>query len=189
MAIDFTGVRFKPFQDISFLDNMDITQLKNYLIQEQKDVNALQSHLVKLRDKAKEQLQSFKVESIKFETTDFNNQAEKARLINQIKEARMKKLALMAAKKQMEMILKAADDTKKAINAPDKLISILKNLGADNDEIQKALVELGGNDYDYDEIREWHEDYQIEAFENKMIEEGYQLIDRSEAESYFIGAE
>ena len=189
MALNFQGVRFQPFKDITFLDNMSIVQLKNYLMQEQKDLNALQTHLISLRDKAKEQLQAFSIEAVKVESSKFDSPTEKANLINQIKEARMKKLALMAAKKQMEMVLKANEGAKKAINAPDKLISILKNLGADDDEIQKALVELGGNDYDYDEIREWHEDYQIDAFEKKMTDEGYELIDLSEAESYFIGAE
>lgn len=188
MALNFSGIKFQPFKDITFLDNMDIGQLKNYLAQEQKELSALQTHLISLRDKAKEQLQAFSIESVKVESSEFDSSAERMNLINQIKEARMKKLALMAAKKQMEMVLKANEKAKKIISTPDKIITILKNLGASDEEIQKALTELHG-DEEYDEIDEWHENYQADEFMRKMEDEGYELLDLSEAESYFIGAE
>lgn len=61
-------------------------------------------------------------------------------------------------------------------------VIILRNLGADEKEIDEILRNADFNDEDYEEIRDAYNDYKI----NKYMDEGAEVIPREDAISFFM---
>lgn len=61
-------------------------------------------------------------------------------------------------------------------------VIILRNLGADEDEINEILKNADFNDEDYEEIRDAYNEYKI----NKLMDEGAEVIPREDAISFFM---
>lgn len=87
MGLNLNNIRFKNFSDISFLNNMSVGQLENYLKIELKDINKLKEEL-----SAASSNYSQTIKGLNLTTDSMTKQALIARII----EARGQKVALAA---------------------------------------------------------------------------------------------
>lgn len=159
MALDFTGIRFQAFKNIDFLKAMNITQLKNYLKQEQSDIEKLQISIQTVKTQIeKTNLSELKLENSKFETSN-----EKEALISQIQAARAIKVNLASTLKSLK---ESARGIKKGArsdyNAPRE--------GAGAHEAYSRVME--GLTHDAEELRETWDSDDVLTIDDIAIQEG-----------------
>lgn len=118
--------------------------------------------------------------NIKLDESDFELKKE---LIRKIKTANKKAKQIRHMTENLgnlsiQEFTKGFEDNLTASTA----VIILRNLGADEKEINEILENADFNDEDYEEIRDAYNDYKI----NKFMEDGAEVIPREDAISFFM---
>lgn len=159
MALNFEGVRFQAFKNIEFLRAMSITQLKNYLQQEQSDIEKLQVSI----QTVKTQIEKTNLGEVKLETSKFESSSEKEALIAQIQAARSVKVNLASTLKSLkESAKKIKRGARSDYNAP-------REGGGAHEAYSRVMESLT---HDAEELRETWDSDDVITIDDIAIQEG-----------------
>ena len=159
MALNIDGVRFQAFKNIDFLKAMSITQLKNYLKQEQSDIEELKISIKTV----KTQIEKTNLKEVKLETSKFETSSEKEALIAQIQAMRAVKVNLASTLRSLkESARQLKRGARSDYNAPRE--------GAGAHEAYSRVMEgLTGN---ATELRETWDSDDVLTIDDIAIQEG-----------------
>lgn len=159
MALNIDGVRFQAFKNTEFLKAMSITQLKNYLQQEESDIEELKVSIKTV----KTQIEKTNLGELKLETTSFEASSEKEALIAQIQAMRAVKVNLASTLKSLkESVKKIKKGARSDYNAPRE--------GRGAHEAYGRVME--GLTHDAEELRETWDSDDVLTIDDIAIQEG-----------------
>lgn len=159
MALNIDGVRFQAFKNTEFLRAMSITQLKNYLKQEESDIEELKVSIKTV----KTQIEKTSLGETKLETTKFETSSEKEALIAQIQAMRAVKVNLASTLKSLkESVKQIKKGARSDYNAPRE--------GAGAHEAYSRVME--SLTHDAEELRETWDSDDVITIDDIAIQEG-----------------
>lgn len=159
MALNIDGVRFQAFKNLEFLKAMNTTQLKNYLKQEQSDIEKLKINI----QTVKAQIEQTNITQTKLEETTFEMPSEKQALINQIQVAR-------AAKVNLVSTLKSLTKTAKLLEKEIRSNYTAPREGAGAHKAYSRVMD--GLTHDAEELRETWDSDDVLTIDDIAIQEG-----------------
>lgn len=166
------------------LQNLSIRELESLLLEELDNVRKAEEHFQKKKVELALNFKRIDPKVNKISTTidlTHTNESIKAELIRRIMAARNEVKRINALTAKMGSIpFSEFEQTFNAELTESKVVQILRNLHATDEEINDMLQILRG-DEDYEEIRDAYNTYQID----KIIEEGGEVIPEEEAIDFF----
>lgn len=172
--------------NINELNNLSIRDLEAELLKELQNVEAAKKRFSAKKAALALNFKKIDVKGIKIPTThDFSlsEQSIKQDLVRRIMLARGEVSRINNLTANLGNIsFKEFETTFGASLTDSKIVQILRNLHATDEEIDELLSQMRG-DEDYDEIKDRYDDYKV----NQMIEQGGVVIPHEEVEAYFFG--